>query len=140
MFWISIVELQLQPAHQSRYFDAFRFEKEGKIYEKLGVHWYRKLLVFIGWEKLNRKNNPVEKSASALFQLERATRASEFGHLVIAVLVLLVSVVVSFKYSVLEASWLILLNLLFNVYPIMVQRYNRPRLRRAIQRFKLLAL
>ncbi len=140
MFWISVVELQWQPALNSKYFDEQVFEKQGRIYEKLGVHSFRKLLVLSGWEKMNRKKNPIGKSLPALLQSERATRASEFNHLVIAVLVLLITIQVSFQYSVAEASWLILFNILLNIYPILVQRYNRPRLRRAIQRLRLLAL
>ena len=139
MFWISLVELQLQPALRHKYFKEQAWEKQGKIYEKLGVHWFRKLLVISGWEKLSQKKNPVRKNTTALLQLERATRVSEFGHLVIVVLVLLITIPVSFSYSVSEAIWLTVLNILLNVYPILVQRYNRPRLRRLMQRHQLIA-
>ena len=39
----------------SSYFDEKGWEQKGKIYELLGVNLFRKLLVLIGWEKLNKK-------------------------------------------------------------------------------------
>ena len=44
----------------SHYYDEKGWERKGKIYEVLGIHLYRNLLVFVGWEKLNKKANPVK--------------------------------------------------------------------------------
>ncbi|RDC65683.1 hypothetical protein AHMF7616_04313 [Adhaeribacter pallidiroseus] len=76
MFWISVVELQLKPALTFKYFEEYAFEKEGKIYEKLGVYGFRKLLVLSGWEKLSQKKNLIKKNLTPLLQSERATRVS----------------------------------------------------------------
>jgi hypothetical protein len=35
-----------------------------------------------------------------------------------------------------EALWLIVLNVLLNLYPIIVQRYNRPRYKRLLQKIQ----
>jgi uncharacterized membrane protein YagU involved in acid resistance len=43
-------------------------------------------------------------------------------------------VLVAFLYGIIQSVWLISLNVLFNVYPMGVQRYNRPRLRKALTR------
>ncbi|WP_146153618.1 glycosyl-4,4'-diaponeurosporenoate acyltransferase CrtO family protein [Adhaeribacter arboris] len=136
MFWITVAESQLHPSLHSAYFNNHAFEKSGKIYAALGVHWFRWLLVISGWEKLSQKNNPVRKTLPALQQFERATRVSEFGHSVIAIIIFALTVFVCIKYSVKEAFWLILFNVLLNIYPILVQRYNRPRLRRLVQKLQ----
>lgn len=136
MLWFTVAEAQLKPALSSSYFNTFPFERQGHLYEILGVHGYRWLLKVSGWEKITRQANPVKKTIAALQQYERATRVSETGHTLIAAIVMAVTVYVLVNYSALDAIWLILSNVLLNVYPVLVQRYNRPRLQEAIKRLQ----
>ncbi|MEO7214061.1 hypothetical protein [Mucilaginibacter sp.] len=117
----------------SRYYDEQTWERGGKIYQSLGVNFYRKLLVWIGWEKLNKKSNPVEKNTEALIHLHNRTKKSELGHLLILIIVLGFNIFVAFKFGILQSLWLLGLNILFNLYPILLQRYNRPRIVRAVK-------
>lgn len=114
------------------YFDTKPWEQKGKIYESFGIHFYRKLLVWVGWEKLNKKTKPVEKSTKALLNLHYRTKQDELGHTIILIIVLGFNIFVAFKYGVLASLWLFILNILLNLYPILLQRYNRPRIERAI--------
>ncbi len=123
----------------STYYHSKEWEDEGRIYKCFGVQGFRKMLVWIGWEKLNKASNPVKKSLDALKNLEYNTRQSEFGHLIIFLLVLALTVFVGFYYGFKQTLWLLLLNILLNAYPIGVQRYNRPRLQKIMDRFKYLA-
>ncbi len=122
-----------QPELNSSYYNSKNWESNGKIYRILGVKYFRKLLVIIGWEKLNKSRNPVNKNSRTLEMLEYKTRQSEFGHSVIFLIVLIINVAVIVKFGFIESLWLLVLNLLLNVYPIIVQRYNRPRIRRLIR-------
>jgi hypothetical protein len=135
MFWFTILEAQFKPALDSPYFDAHPFEKQGKIYRWLGVEWYRAILLKIGWETIRQQQTPINKSHQHLQAYERATRVSEMGHLLIGIVVLLVTGYVMVTHSVLAARWLILSNILLNGYPVLLQRYTRPRLRRLLARF-----
>lgn len=139
MFCFTLAEAQIKPALASSYFDAFPFEKQGRLYELLGVNVYRWLLKACGWEMVTRKANPVKRTMVALRQYERATRVSETGHTLIALIVMSVTVYVLVTYSAFDAIWLILSNLLLNIYPILVQRYNRPRLREVINTFQAMS-
>ncbi|MBC3542179.1 hypothetical protein ACFSC6_13335 [Rufibacter sediminis] len=130
MSWITMVIALLNPAFESDYFTPKPFERDGKVYTYAGVHLYRKLLVWVGWEKLNKATNPVKKDVTALHTCERSSRKSEAGHVMIALVVFAVAAV--FTPSLGEAKWLILLNVLFNIFPVMVQRYNRPRYLRVL--------
>lgn len=132
MIWFTIVETYLPLPLNSTYFAARPFEKGGRIYIFLGVSAFRRLLRLVGWEKVTQKNFPIEKTQTALQQCERSTRVSELGHLVIGLIVLGVAAYVCVTYSFMASIWLLSLNLLFNLYPILLQRYNRPRYRRAI--------
>jgi predicted outer membrane lipoprotein len=116
----------------SSYYNEKEWEQRGKIYERVGIKFFRKLLVWIGWEKLNKKANPIEKNTQTLMNLHYQTKKSELGHVIVFFIVLGFNVFVAFKFGILKALWLLILNVLLNLYPIFLQRYNRPRIQRAI--------
>jgi hypothetical protein len=116
----------------SSYYKEKEWERRGKVYEHFGINFFRKLLVLIGWESVIRKSNPIEKNTGTLVNLHYQTKKSELEHLIILVIVLGFNIFVAFKFGVLKSVWLLVLNILFNLYPIFLQRYNRPRIERAI--------
>lgn len=116
----------------SSYYNENKWERGGKIYEQLGINFFRKLLVWVGWEKLNKKNNPVVKDTQALMHLHYQTKKSELGHVIILFVVFGFNVFVALKFGFVKSLSLLILNVLLNLYPIFLQRYNRPRIERAI--------
>lgn len=137
MIWMSISQTLLIPSLKSSYFESHSIEEGGKIYKYLGVHFFRKFLVLSGWERSRIKETPIKKSLILLEYYEYRTRTSEFGHAIIAIIIALISVYVFMAYSFRETIWLIVFNIGLNIYPIIVQRYNRPRVRRVIKKLKL---
>ncbi|MCD8741793.1 hypothetical protein LT679_14350 [Mucilaginibacter roseus] len=117
---------------KSSYYNEKGWERKGKIYERVGINFFRKLLVWIGWEKLNKKNNPVAKDTDALIYLHYQTKKSELGHIIILFIVMGFNIYVAFKFGILKSLWLLVLNVLLNLYPVFLQRFNRPRIARAI--------
>ncbi|UHG94977.1 hypothetical protein [Spirosoma oryzicola] len=138
MFWFTTRESLLKPTLNATYFDAYPFENKGTFYRRLGVEWYRAILLKSGWEKIRQKQTPLKKGLTAFEAYERATRVAEVGHLVVGSVVLLLIGYVLLAYSLQDARWLILSNLLLNAYPILLQRYTRPRLRRMLVKFRSL--
>lgn len=136
MMFVLMFTETLKSRGTADYFKEKKWEQHGKIYEQLGIHLFRKLLVIVGWEKLNKKANPVKNNLAALIHLEYRTKQSELGHLIIFFIVGGFSIYVAIRYSFSASGWLIFLNLLLNFYPILLQRYNRPRLQRAIEIFQ----
>ncbi|SHN09247.1 hypothetical protein SAMN04488057_106177 [Cyclobacterium lianum] len=118
-----------QPKLNMTWFDSKKWEADGKIYKRFGVDLFRKLLVWVKWEKLTKAANPIKKDRETLTKLAYKTRQSEFGHAIIFIIVLIFGIVVAFSYGFRQSVWLLLLNILLNLYPIALQRYNRPRLR-----------
>lgn len=133
MFCVLAFTETLKSPLASAYYTAKPWERRGKIYEAAGINLYRKLLVWTGWEKLNKKNAPVVKGTGALAHLHYQTKKSELGHLIILVIVLGFTVYVAMEYGVLKSVPLMILNILLNLYPVFLQRYNRPRIERAIR-------
>jgi hypothetical protein len=133
MMGVSYITQTFKPSLASTYYDSKSWEANGAIYKWFGIDAFRKILVWVGWEKLNKAENPVKKSLQALKHLEYNTRQSEFGHLIPFFIVLIVSLFVAFRYGAVHSLWLVSLNIILNVYPIILQRYNRPRLQRALR-------
>ena len=132
MAWYTFLDSLFNWKYESSYFDSLAFEKAGTVYKFFGVHFYRKLLVWTGWEKISRKDMKISSKRNSLELAEYKSRSSEAGHTIIFLIVGFVAILVARNLQ--EALWLIILNLLLNVYPIMVQRYNRPRYRRLLQK------
>lgn len=116
----------------SPYFNEKAWEQGGKIYKSLGINFYRKLLVGIGWERLNKKSKPVKKKTKTLIHLHYRTKQDELGHIIILIIVLGFNIYVAYKFGVLKSLWLLVLNIILNLFPVFLQRYNRPRIERAI--------
>ncbi|MBN9482513.1 MAG: hypothetical protein BGO70_18200 [Bacteroidetes bacterium 43-93] len=132
LFTQTFIETLKSPLTSS-YYNEQKWERGGKVYQRFGIDLFRKLLVLIGWEKLTKKSSPVGKNANALVNLLYQTKKSELGHLVILVIVLGFNVFVLFKFGFLKSLSLLVLNIILNLYPVFFQRYNRPRVIRAIK-------
>jgi len=110
------------------YFNTKSFECKGGLYERLGVKRFGKLY-HITIAKLLR--NPVwikGHSAESLARFVRETRIIEAIHMTIGLLLLFaiaVQLVHGYYYS---AALIIVINIVTNAYPIMLQRYNRGRI------------
>ncbi|EJF11228.1 hypothetical protein [Pontibacter sp. BAB1700] len=76
---VSSLMQTFKPKLTATYYNGKDWERDGKVYSWLGVNIFRKLLVWVGWEKLHKAANPVKKDLQALKKLEYNTRQSEFG-------------------------------------------------------------
>ncbi|TWR29966.1 hypothetical protein FPZ43_08955 [Mucilaginibacter pallidiroseus] len=116
----------------SSYFEEKAWEQKGKIYEYLGINIFKKFLVLIGWEKVFKYTYPIKTQSEALKNLYYQTKKSELDHLIIFIIVLGFNVFVAVKFGFVKSLSLLILNLVFNLYPIFLQRYNRPRIKKAL--------
>lgn len=131
MISLSFIKI-LKPKLTSNYYSTQDWEKQGNIYPLLGINTFRKILVFTGWEKINKKENPVKNNIESLLHLEYGTRQSEFLHLIVFFIVLPINIFVAIKLGISQSLWLLILNVFLNFYPIILQRFNRPRLKKII--------
>jgi len=133
MLFVTYFTDALKSQLASPYYDEKTWEKRGKVYENLGVNLFRKLLVLVGWEKVIRKTFPIEKNTKSLEKLYYQTKKSELDHLIILIIVLGFNVFVALEFGFVKSLSLLVLNLLLNLYPIFLQRYNRPRIAKALR-------
>ncbi len=113
---------------------SFELRRDGRIYILLGVRTYKKFVPTSG-DKITHLRGidrlKIVKSGGrrqALENYEKQTRKREWRHLISAIL--LQSWAVGAEIAFGNHNFVIssLVNLLVNLYPIMVQRFNRVRI------------
>lgn len=121
-----------------KYFETYN---QKTIYEYLGIKNFKKYLITDGdlvrkWRNVKQINLTRNSKILELQKAEKETRKYEIIHLIF----ILVSVlIVVFKYDQLSViQWLLIIaiNLYANVYPIFLQRYNRIRILRILEKNK----
>jgi hypothetical protein len=122
------------------YYRPRQFELSGRFYERLGVRWFKRWTPdgdnVVRYIRHFLPEYRIILSRRHLGDLDVRTRKSEQGHLLWLLVTappILYALVCG--WAVL-ASWLFLGNLVVNVYPIMLQRYNRARVQRSLARGK----
>ena len=122
------------------YFKPKSFEKSGRLYEALGVRGFQKLY-FMTLGKLveglcGQKPGLSDISDESLENYENFTRGLEMIHLPLAAvcspLVIRLFANGDYKLGAINLA----IQALVNYYPIMLQRYNRARVYRILERRK----
>ncbi len=123
------------PAFRPGYYEIKPFERSGRFYEQLGVHFFKRMVrrgplaIFSPTLRF-----PGQKTTSALRLLDNEMRKAETSHLAIFLVILLPVGYALFKGWLDAVGWLLLFNILFNGYPVMLQRYNRIKIQKLIMR------
>jgi len=108
-----------------KYFRPARWERNGKVYEWIGVRVFRRILLHtpLGWL------GPLglRSGRSGLDHLLRDIDSAEGRHAVAAGVSLTVAAVYAMTDHKAIAAWLVLVTVPLNVYPVALQRWNRGR-------------
>jgi hypothetical protein len=109
------------------YYATRPIERDGRVYDYFGVRWYQRLLRPMLWSV-----NPalLRSQREARQTMIRATHHPEAGHLIIFVVIIGITLwaLVSGWWD--TAAWLLLFNVLHNLYPVLSVRQIRARLQR----------
>lgn len=133
----------LDKVFNENYYQIKHFEQSGKIYEYLGIKSFRKALLYIAKHRKNEipfKNYFLkEYSIDALKKYEQMSRKSEKSHVIIAIVMLLYMVRIGvFIDSIFDSVFLLfftIVNIVTNIYPVFLQRYNRIRIKKVLDKF-----
>ena len=115
-------------------FRPYAFEKDGRIYRKLGIHRWKDRLPDASRKirGMTRKALTGDVNPESLERLVQETCVAEAAHWLLTVLSLFTLLFTPVASGLLFCGIYALLNLPF----IMIQRYNRPRLLNAIHHLR----
>jgi len=130
--WIATASLILNFSLPSSYYETKSFEA-GQLYERLGVRFCKKLLKRGPLRILSPKLRiPNRIALESLRELENQMRKAETFHIVAFSVMMFVAGYAAVRGWLGALAWMVLFNGLFNIYPTMLQRYNRMKLQRLI--------
>ena len=120
------------------WYETRSFERSGRIYERLGVRLFRRLVPNGDWVNAWRRRYDatfrVLRGYESALEFRRRTVIGEKGHLVLLAFgfgTALVALLIGWRGW---AAYLAVTNILANLYPVLLQRYTRARISRLATR------
>lgn len=98
---------------------------------------FKKLLTTTIWNRKQNKKYFFSGFRNGFNDLETTTMKSEFGHFMGFCIVTILAIVVGIISSFLIAIMILFVNVFFNFYPFMLQRFHRLRLAELRRRFQV---
>jgi hypothetical protein len=114
-------------------FSLAPWEKEGELYEHAGLRAFRWILLRSGLGWIN-PNFYVRHNRADLERLARETQNSEGVHWLAGAILVVLAVWLLFDGYAMYGFVMLLIRIPFDVYPIMLQRWNRGRVYRVLRR------
>jgi len=131
MTWLGTVSHLLTPRLPGTYHELRGFERNGRIYELVGVRLVKALLRRGPLAVFNPDLHlPTDPRSENLARLDQRMRDAEASHFILLVVLFGVAVHAAVRGWWLAATLTALFDLLVNGYPVMLQRYNRALLQR----------
>ncbi len=112
-----------------RYFELRPFERDGRVYELVGVRLAKSVLRRGPLAVFNPQLHlPTERTPGQLAHLAQRMRDAEASHAVLFVSTLAVVVHAIARGWWVAAALALMFDVVMNLYPVMLQRYNRAKL------------
>lgn len=115
------------------YYQIKNPKKLNRLYKVLGVELFRWVLLRTFYKSDNNKKY-FNGTKSGIMLFDHNTKQSEFGHLTAFVLIFIISLVLLGEGHHHVFLWIWPLNMLLNIYPIVLQRKHRIVIQRLINR------
>jgi hypothetical protein len=110
------------------YYKIYHPKKLKKIYKVLRVDLFRKMLLATLWKSQKQRNKYFNGKESGISNLEEQSMKSEFGHLIPFIVICLVSSYLIVIGAIKLGVFSLLINVIGNLYPIILQRHHRMRI------------
>ena len=118
----------------NNYLSPKKWEREGELYRKIGVLHFLKITPFELRKSFTGKRVNTLKSKGAIPSYLRGTILAELTHLFSFIFVTGVCI----YFFLTEGQWIaipiFLINILLNLYPVFLMRFNRFRISKALDK------
>jgi len=111
------------------YFRIKKFERSYKLYKTIGMYYFKKIIQKYPLPNATLKIELNGRSKSDILDLEDRMREAEQIHVFGLLLILVISILFAFTRDKKFLLWFTIFNIIMNLYPILLQRYNRNRIK-----------
>ena len=105
-------------------------ERLQHVYRVLRVDWFRQVLLATLWRQRWQRRRYFNGRKSGMAHLWEQSCKSEFGHLLSLILICLICILLLGEGLILLGIFTLIINLLGNGYPVILQRHHRMRIQR----------
>ena len=126
-----------------KYYETRYFERDGKIYEYIGIRMFKKIIMYQVKNRKVENYNIIKLSLDGLISFEKKTRDNEKIHVILGIYMLVFTILIGLLVSIFTNNFFaifsiiigfIIGNIIGNIYPICLQRYNRIRINKILNR------
>ncbi len=125
------------PTHKvigSSYYKIYNIDGLQKAYRLMNVELFRKYLLIAIWGKDQNRKHFFDGTRAGIQKLIYMTKQSEIGHVLALLLITMLCLVMMVKGYWVLIIITMMINIVFNLYPVILQRYHRMRIARLIER------
>jgi len=118
------------PAHRilpKRYYSIENPKFLRRVGNIIQIDLFKKLLTNTIWKEKNNKKHFFSGFRNGFSNLEIASMKSEFGHFLGFCVVMMLTILLAIETNYLIAALVFIVNIFFNFYPFMLQRFHRLR-------------
>ncbi|WP_409079701.1 hypothetical protein [Salibacter sp.] len=113
---------------------GFNFERNTRFYEKIGIRTFKYLVPTCGdlwiklYQRIFKKKVSLTTTRKKAVHFATMTQVYELIHYFGFALLLTINIIVLLQGKINSTIWIFLMNIVVNLYPIILNRYNRIRL------------
>ena len=127
IFAFAVFSLPVERLLPESYYRISNPKNLNKFGKSIGIERFRKFLLATVWKDKDKQKGYFNGTAAGLDTFDVNTKKSDFGHLIPLILLTVISVVLCFYGNWVMASVTMLINVIFNFYPVVLQRMHRVR-------------
>ncbi len=120
-----------------KYYEIRNPQVLNSISTLLGVKYFRFLLLFAFWGRGKNRKKYFNGTKKGLTNFTLQTKQSEFGHVGAFVVTLILSIILLVNGYVFLVLIVTLINVIGNLYPVILQRSHRSRIARITKNFNV---
>ena len=122
------------PTHKllpGSYYQIKNVEALNTVYKWLGVVYFKYFLLMTFYRKADNKKY-FSGTKAGIIHFDYNTKQSEFGHLMAFIIIVVLSVIPLYTGHQQVFIWIHAINIVFNFYPIILQRKHRMAIQRLV--------
>jgi hypothetical protein len=112
------------------YYKIHHPQKLNHAYKRLKVGWFKKFLLATFWRSTQQRKKYFNGKRTGISTLTEQSMKSEFGHLLPFIILNLVGIYLITLHLLALGMFTIILNIIGNMYPVILQRQHRMRIQR----------
>ncbi len=110
------------------YYKIHQPKRLKKVCKSLNVNAFRKMLLATLWKSKTQRAKHFDGTKDGIKNLVVQSKKSEFGHLIPFVLLIFISLYFLAIQKTGLAIWTLVINIIGNLYPVLLQRHHRMRI------------